>query len=310
MNLKEFLWVEKYRPRTIDDCILSDSLKEFFKKMIKEEEVQNLLLTGSAGCGKTTVAKALCEEIETDYLMINGSEDNGIDVLRNLIRNFASSVSLSGKTKIVIIDEADHLNPTSFQPAFRGFIEEFSNNCRFILTCNNESRIIKPLHSRLINVNFTLKKEEKPKIAKQFHIRLIDILNSENIEFDKTVVAMAIQKYFPDFRKLINEIQRNCINGQLSSTLLSEKVSDIDELIEYVKNKEWTLMRKWVVDHADSDVNSIYKDFYEAVIDKTDQKPSLVVLLSKYQYQAAFAIDQSINLTAFLTEVMSEIEIS
>lgn len=310
MKLGEFLWVEKYRPKTIDECILPDSLKSFFKKMIEEGEVQNLLLNGSAGCGKTTVAKALCEEIQTDYLVINGSEDSGIDILRNKIRDFASSVSLSGKTKIVIIDEADHLNPTSFQPAFRGFIEEFSNNCRFILTCNNESRIIKPLHSRLINVNFTLKKEEKPKIAKLFLIRLIHILKSENIEFDKTIVAMAIQKYFPDFRKLINEIQRNCINGELISTFLSEKIFDINELVEYVKNKEWTLMRKWVVDHSDSDVNSIYTDFYESIIDRTDQKPNLICLLSKYQYQAAFAIDQSINLTAFLTEVMSEVEIS
>lgn len=308
MNLNEFLWVEKYRPKTVNECILVDHLKEFFNKMIKDGEVQNLLLTGSAGCGKTTIAKALCDEIGTDWILINGSEDNGIDILRTKIRNFASTVSMSGKTKIVILDEADHLNPTSFQPAFRGFIEEFSKSCRFILTCNNESKIIKPLHSRLLNVNFKMKKEDKPKLAKAMMVRLMSILKEENVSFENETLAMAIQKYFPDFRKLINEIQRNCSDGSLLNTLLGEKDLRVEELVTFLKEKEWNKMRKWVVDNIDNDVNYIYKNFYNFVIDKTDQIPHLVVLMAKYQYQSAFSADQEINLVAFFTEIMSEVE--
>ncbi len=310
MNLNHYLWVEKYRPETLEECILTPDLKEYFKDLISKGEVPNLLFSGSAGCGKTTVAKALCKELNADYLFINGSEENGIDVLRNTIKNFAMSVSLSGNTKIVIIDEADYLAANSFQPAFRSFMEEYSANCRFILTCNNKNKLIKPLHSRLTNVDFTLANEDKPKIAKQFFKRILTILKSEEVEVNNDVIAAIIQKFFPDFRKTIVELQRNCKDGQISDRILS-KSSDLnmDVILNILKSKDWKEMRQWVSDNvAEYDINDLFRKVYDSLVDHTDQAPHLVVLIGEWQYKSSFIPDQEITLTAFFTEVMANVE--
>jgi DNA polymerase III delta prime subunit len=305
----EFLWVEKYRPRKLSDCILPDDQKEVFEQFLAQDEIPNMLLCGGAGMGKTTVARALCEQLGSDYIVINGSEESGIDTLRTKIRNFASSVSFSGKTKVVILDEADYLNPNSTQPALRGFIEEFSKSCRFIFTCNFKNRIIQPLHSRTTVIEFKLAKSDKPKIAAAFHKRVMEILRLENIEADPKSVAKLIERFFPDYRRILNELQRYSSTGAIDEGVLVNLAEvNLKELIEGLKDKDFKKVRSWVVNHQDSDPQTIFRRLYEQLTDQVKQVPQLVLLLADYQYKAAFVADQEINLVACLTEIMAAVE--
>lgn len=305
----EFLWVEKYRPRKLDDCILPASQKSIFKEMLAKGEIQNMLLCGGAGMGKTTVARALCEELQTDYIIINGSEESGIDVLRTKIKQFASAVSFSGKPKVVILDEADYLNPNSTQPALRAFIEEFSSNCRFILTCNFKNRIIPPLHSRTAVIEFKLPKTEKPKIAAAFFKRVTEILEIEKITADGKVIAKVIEKHFPDYRRILNELQRYSGSGKIDEGIFTNLgESNMQELIATLKDKDWKKMRTWVVNNIDNDPQTIFRKLYDTLCDEVVQIPQLVLLLADYQYKSAFCADQEINLVACLTEIMAAVE--
>lgn len=305
----QFLWVEKYRPRTLDDCILPAEQKAAFQEFIDKGEIQNMLLCGGAGMGKTTVARALCEQLGTDYLIINGSEESGIDVLRTKIKQFASTVSFTGKTKVIILDEADYLNPNSTQPALRGFIEEFSKNCRFIFTCNYKNRIIPPLHSRCAVIEFKYSKQEKPKIAAKFLKRIQFILQNENISFDEKVIAALLLKYFPDYRRIINELQRYSASGTIDEGILA-RVGEVNtqELVESLKEKDWKRMRQWVVNNIDNDPHGIFRKMYDDLVDKVVQVPELVLILADYQYKAAFVADHEINLVACLTEIMATVK--
>lgn len=305
----QFLWVEKYRPRTLDDCILPAEQKAAFQEFIDKGEIQNMLLCGGAGMGKTTVARALCEQLGTDYLIINGSEESGIDVLRTKIKQFASTVSFTGKTKVIILDEADYLNPNSTQPALRGFIEEFSKNCRFIFTCNYKNRIIPPLHSRCAVIEFKYSKQEKPKIAAKFLKRIQFILQNENISFDEKVIAALLLKYFPDYRRIINELQRYSASGTIDEGILA-RVGEVNtqELVESLKEKDWKRMRQWVVNNIDNDPHGIFRKMYDDIVDKVVQVPELVLILADYQYKAAFVADHEINLVACLTEIMATVK--
>ena len=306
-----YLWCEKYRPRTIEDCILPKTIKDTFQQMVDTGEVQNLLLSGGAGCGKTTVARALCEELDADYIIINCSEDGNIDTLRTKIRNFASTVSISGNSKVVILDEFDYSNAQSTQPALRGFIEEFSDNCRFILTCNYKNRIIEPLHSRCTNVEFTIPKKDKPTLAGEFMERISYILKEESIPFEQKILAELIMKHFPDFRRIINELQRYSVAGTIDVGILSQ-IGEIKtkDLITAMKNKEFVNVRKWVVSNLDNDQNHIFRKIYDGLYDnfKPQSIPQAILILSEYQYKAAFVADHEINLTACLTELMLECE--
>jgi len=310
MEIREdqFLWVEKYRPRTLEDCILPEDQKKIFQDMLAKGEIQNMLLCGSAGVGKTTVAKALCEQLETDYLVINGSEESGIDVLRTKIKQFASTVSFSGKTKVVILDEADYLNPNSTQPALRAFVEEFSVNCRFIFTCNFKNRIIAPLHSRCAVIEFKLSKEDKPKIAAKFFNRIKFIIQNEGIEADLKVVAKVVEKFFPDYRRTLNELQKYSVSGVIDEGILVN-ISDenMNALKNALKEKDWKAMRSWVVNNSDSDT-AVFRRIYDTLLNEVVQIPQLVILLADYQYKAAFCADQEINLVACLTEIMATVE--
>jgi DNA polymerase III delta prime subunit len=311
MNYREdeFLWVEKFRPRRLDECILPADQKKIFQEMLTKGEIMNMLLCGGAGMGKTTVARALCEELETDYMIINGSEESGIDVLRTKIKQFASSVSFSGKPKVVILDEADYLNPNSTQPALRAFIEEFSANCRFILTCNFKNRIIPPLHSRTAVIEFKLPKSEKPKIAMAFFKRVSEILKIEKIEADDKVIAKVIEKHFPDYRRILNELQRYSSTGKIDEGIfISLNESNMQELISSLKEGDWKKMRTWVVNNLDNDPQTIYRKIYDTLLDHVKQVPQLVLLLADYQYKSAFCADQEINLVACLTEIMAAVE--
>lgn len=305
----QFLWVERYRPRNLKDCILPVDQKKIFEEMISKGEIQNMLLCGSAGVGKTTVARALCEELETDYIVINGSEESGIDVLRTKIKQFASTVSFSGKTKVVILDEADYLNPNSTQPALRAFIEEFSANCRFIFTCNFKNRIIPPLHSRCTVIEFKLAKDDKPKIAAKFFKRATEILNTEAIEFDPKVIAKVIEKHFPDYRRILNEMQRYSVSGRIDEGILVN-MSEVNmaELFTALKDKDWKRMRGWIVNNIDNDPATIIRKIYDTLTDQVIQVPQLVLILADYQYKSAFCADQEINLVACLTEIMATVE--
>jgi DNA polymerase III delta prime subunit len=307
---EHFIWVEKYRPRKIDDCILPESQKEYFKQMVAKGEIQNMLLCGTAGTGKTTVARALCEELQTDYMIINGSEESGIDVLRTKIKQFASTVSFTGNTKVVILDEADYLNPNSTQPALRGFIEEFANNCRFIFTCNFKNRIIQPLHSRCAVIEFKIPNKEKPTIAGAFFRRVTDILSFENIQADSKVVAKVVEKHFPDFRRTLNELQRYSQSGRIDEGILTN-LSDVNmnDLVKALKDKDWKKMRSWVVHNMDSDPISLFRKVYDTLLPLTNQVPQLVLTLADYQYKSAFVSDQEINLVACLTEIMASVEL-
>jgi len=304
---EEFLWVERYRPNTIDETVLTNDLKSLFQQFVDQKNIPNLILSGSAGVGKTTVAKAMLEELDCDYIVINGSMNGNIDTLRNEILNFASTVSLSGGRKYVILDEADYLNPNSTQPALRNFMEEFSRNCGFILTCNYANRIIEPLHSRCSVVEFKITKKDAVKLATQFFKRVCHILDMENVTYDKPVVAEVINKYFPDCRRIINELQRYSTTGAIDSgILINLQEIAIKQLIELVKDKNFTEVRKWVSENIDSNVNSLFRKLYDASSEnmKPQFVPPFIELINKYQYQAAFVADQEINLMSFFSELM------
>jgi len=307
--MSEFLWVEKYRPQTISDCILPDGLKQTFQEYVDAGEISNMLLCGTAGTGKTTVARALCNELGCDYIVINGSDESGIDVLRTKIRDFASTVSFESKAKVVILDEADYLNPNSTQPALRAFIEEFSGNCRFIFTCNFKNRIIEPLHSRTSVIDFKIDKKDRPEMAQKFMGRMQYILTSENIPYEQNVLAELLMKHFPDYRRVINELQRYSKSGSIDSGILSN-IAEINTkgLIDSLKDKDWKKMRQWVVNNVDNDPQGVYRKVYDALIDKVKQVPHLVLLIADYQYKSAFVADQEINLTACLTDIMASVE--
>jgi len=308
-NHEQFLWVEKYRPQKVSDCVLPDGLKKTFQEFVDQDNVPNMLLSGTAGTGKTTVARALCEELGCDYIIINGSEESGIDVLRNKIKDFATTMSLTGKPKVVILDEADYLNPNSTQPALRGFIEEFSKNCRFIFTCNYKNRIIPPLHSRTTVIDFKLSKEDKPVMAARFFKRLQEILTSENVTFDPKVVAELLNKYFPDYRRVLNEMQRYSVSGTIDAGILSN-VSDANmkELLVALREKDFKKMRTWIVNNMDNDPTVLFRKLYDFLMPEVVQVPQLVLLLADYQYKAAFVADAEINLVACLTEIMAACE--
>jgi len=307
---EHMLWVEKYRPKTIEECILPESLKATFQEFVNRKEIPNLLLSGTAGVGKTTVAKALCQEVGCDYIMINGSDDSGIDVLRNKIKNYASSMSLMGGRKVVIVDEADYLNPNSTQPAFRGVIDEFASNCSFIFTCNFKNRIMEPIHSRCTCIDFKLN-GSKASMASKFFKRIENILTLENVQYDKEVVAAIITKHFPDNRRVLNELQRFSISGVIDKGALGA-VADVQlkDLIKSLKEKDFASARKWVTQNLDNDPTKIYRKIYDGlyVLLKPNSVPQLVLHLAKYQYQSAFVADHEINMIACLTEIMVDCE--
>jgi DNA polymerase III delta prime subunit len=308
--MEQLLWVEKYRPKKVEDCILPEAIKATFQEYVNRKEIPNLLLSGTAGVGKTTIAKALCEQVGCDYIVINGSDESGIDVLRNKIKNYASSVSLMGGRKVVIIDEADYLNPNSTQPAMRGAIEEFASNCSFIFTCNFKNRIIDPIHSRCSVVDFKVN-GSKQKMAADFFKRVEWILEQENITYDKKVVAAVITKHFPDNRRVINELQRYSVSGTIDSGILSN-IADIqlESLVTSLKEKDFASVRKWVTNNLDNDPVKIYRKLYDTLYEalKANTVPQLVLILAKYQYQSAFVADHEINMVACLTEIMVDCE--
>ena len=309
--MSDFLWVEKYRPKKIQDCILSEDLKQTFIEFVKKKEIPNLLLSGTPGTGKTTVARALCEEIGVDYIIINGSDEGRqIDTLRNKIKNFASTISLTKEAnhKVVIIDEADYMNAESVQPALRNFIETFFNNCRFIFTCNFKSRIIEALHSRCTVIDFKIINGQKVKTAAKLMDRLSIILKDEGIEFDKNVLAEVIQKHYPDFRRTINELQRYSVRGKIDSGILfSLKEENYKDLIVKLKDKDFNGMRKWVSQNLDHGPTHLFKEIYELLYLHLEPKsiPQAVLIIAGYQYKAAFVADQEINMVACLTEIMA-----
>ena len=310
MEPGQFLWVEKYRPTRIEDCIIPDQVKEQFKQFIAKGEVPNLLLSGSAGTGKTTIARALCNELGCDYIVINGSDEGRqIDTLRTKIRSFASAVSFEGKTKVVILDEADYMNRESVQPALRGFIETFSENCRFIFTCNYANRLIDPLHSRTTVIDFKLAPSDKPVLASKFLKRMEYILDTEGVEYNQRVLAELLNKYFPDYRRVINELQRYAVGGIIDEGVLSNfQELNSKALLECLRSKDWKKMRQWVANNVDTDPQAIFRQIYDILLPEVSSPPNLVVLIADYQYKAAFVADQEINITACLTEIMASTE--
>ena len=307
--MNEFLWVERYRPNTIEECILPQSLKDTFSEVVKHGELHNMLLSGTAGLGKTTVARALCNELNLEYLLINSSEENGIDVLRSKIKQFASTVSLQGgKYKVVILDEADYLNAQSTQPALRGFIEEFSANCRFILTCNFKNRIIEPLHSRCSVIEFNTNKKQLAGLAGQFMKRLQFILDKEGIKYSNKVIADLIMRYAPDWRRVLNECQRYSASGEITPYILVD-MSDqnVAQLISHLKTKDFKSMRSWVTNNSDVDSAVIFRKIYDSLYDYAEGQsiPGIILILADYQYKAAFCADREINIVACLTEIMA-----
>ena len=309
--MTDFLWVEKYRPRTIEECVLPKRMKDTFVSIKETGELQNMMFTGSAGGGKTTVARALCNELELDYIIVNGSEEGNIDTLRTKIKQFASTVSLQGGYKVVILDEADYLNAQSTQPALRGFIEEFSQNCRFILTCNFKNRIIEPLHSRCSVYDFYVAPNEQPEILADFMNRVSDILTKENITFDKKVLAELIMKYRPDFRRVINELQRYSVSGTIDTGVLANMSDEsFNSLVSSLKDKNFKEMRKWVASNIDLEPSVIFRKIYDTMMDNIQPKsiPQVVLILADYQYKNAFVADHELNVVACMTEIMASTE--
>ena len=310
--MSDFLWVEKYRPRKISDCILTEDLKNTFSKFLTQKEIPNLLLSGTAGTGKTTVARALCEELGADYIIINGSDEGShSDTLRTTIKNFASSVLLDGGSnhKVVIVDEADYMNADSVQPALRNFIETFYKNCRFIFTCNFKNKIIPALHSRCTVIDFRITNGQKVKTATAFLKRLGEVLKSENIEYDNRVLAELIQRHYPDFRRTINELQRYSVRGKIDSGILVS-LSEINnkELVKLLKEKRFSDMRKWVVQNLDKDPSSLFSGIYDILYKHLQPQsiPAAVLTIADYQYKSAFVADHEINMVACLTQIMAE----
>jgi len=308
-NSNEFLWVERYRPQKLDDCILPEALLKTFKSIVESGEMQNMLLTGTAGLGKTTVARAMCNMLDLDYMIINGSEESGIDVLRTKIRQFASSVSLHSRgPKVIILDEADYLNPSSTQPALRGFIEEFSNNCRFILTCNFKNRVIEPLHSRCAVIEFNTSKKQMASLANAFLKRLEFILKEEGIQYEQAVVAELILRFAPDWRRVLNECQRYSVSGKIDKGILANlSDANISLLIKALKEKDFKAGRAWVVNNIDSEPAAIFRKIYDNMTEyaNPDSIPNIVVILANYQYKDAFVADHELNLVACITELMA-----
>ena len=309
--MQEFLWVEKYRPNRLEDCILPDELKNTFQQFINQQNIPNLLLSGSAGVGKTTVAKAMLEELGADYIVVNGSLHGNIDTLRTEIMNFATTVSFSEGRKYVILDEADYLNPQSTQPALRNFMEEYSKNCGFILTCNFKNRIIEPLQSRCSVIDFLFPKKLAPSLAGSFFTRVKSILDQEEVKYDEKVLAEIIQRHFPDWRRVLNELQRYSVSGIIDVGILSNSSQNaFKSLISLLKGKQFSDMRKWVAQNIDSDPTSIMRQLYDSSSEviKPSSIPQLVLLIGEYQYKSAFVADQEVNLVAFLTQVMADVE--
>lgn len=311
MMKEDFLWTEKYRPKKVSDTILPQDIKDTFQQFVDQGNIPNLLLNGGPGTGKTTIARAMLEELDCDYIVINGSLDRNIDTLRNEIMQFASSVSLMGGRKYVILDEADNLNANSTQAALRNFIETYSKNCGFILTCNYKSKIIEPLQSRCSVIDFKISKDDMPDLASQFLKRVCGILDEENITYDKKSVAAVIGKFFPDWRRVLNELQRYSVSGEIDSGVLANvKEVSIKKLMGLLKDKNFTETRKWVSENVSGDAQTVYRQIYDTAYEYVTKPsvPQLVLLLAKYQYQSAFAADSEINLMAFLTECMVDME--
>jgi DNA polymerase III delta prime subunit len=310
--MSNLLWVEKFRPDNIDDCVLPVEIKNVLNNIVNTGEVPNLLLFGTSGIGKTTVAKALCNQLGCDWLMINGSnEGRMIDTLRTTITNYASTVSFSGGKKIIIIDEADYMNRESVQPAMRGLIEEFSNNCRFIFTCNYKNKILPALHSRCSVIDFRIKREDKPELAQKFSEVAMKILDSENIKYKPDVVAKLVVRYFPDFRRVLNELQNNAVSGQVDASILDASSNEnFNQLVGFLKEKDFSEMRKWVAQNIDNDHVGLYRQVYDSLFSniKKQSIPDAVLIIADYSYKSAFVADQEINMVACLTELMMNIE--
>ena len=309
---ESLLWVEKYRPRTIEDCILPESIKKTLRDVVSQNKIPNMMFTGTSGIGKTTAARAICNETQADYLIINGSDEGRmIDTLRTKLTQFCSTISLSGSRKVVIIDEADYMNADSVQPAMRNFTERFADNCSFIFTCNYKNRIIEPIHSRCAVIDFSLKNGEKQVIAARFMKRVEGILSDESIDYDKEVIAKLVLKHFPDFRRVLNELQRYSTSGEINSGVLANiKEMNLKELIDSLREKNFSKMRQWVVANVDNDPATVYRKIYDELYNVVDKSsiPQAVLTIAEYQYKSAFVADQEINLVACLVELMAECE--
>jgi DNA polymerase III delta prime subunit len=307
-NTEQFLWTEKYRPQTIEDCVIPQYLKDIFQEFVEQGQIPHMILSGGPGVGKTTVAKAVCNELDCDFIVINGSSENGIDVLRTKITAFASSVSLNGKPKVVIIDEADGLNPNSIQPALRNFLEEYSKNCRFIFTANFANKIISPLHSRCKVIEFKLTKEDRPAMASKFLKRIVGILEEEQVEADKKVISAVLLKHFPDYRRVLNELQGYAKKGAIDEGILATvQDSDIRDLIDSLKKKDFKAMRQWVMNNQDNDPQRIFRQVFDALMDIVNEVPQMVLIVADYNYKSYFVADQTINSTACFTELMASL---
>jgi len=310
-DVNSILWVEKYRPKTLSDCILPIDTKAMFNGMLKEGSIPNMMFYGKAGTGKTTVARALAHDLDSEYILINCSEENGIDTLRTKIRNYASTVSLNGGQKIVILDEFDYANAQSIQPALRGAIEEFHKNCRFIITCNYKNRVIEPLHSRCTGIDFTIPNAEKSQMAGAMLSRIEQILTNESVAFDKAVVANLIKKHFPDLRRIINELQKYSSTGKIDVGILAQNSSEsFKELLGFMKNKDFASCRKWVVQNLDLNTTEFFKRLYTELYTALKQSsiPQAILIIAEYQYKSAFAADQEINTMAMLVQIMMDCE--